>query len=77
MSENEVPSNNGAVTEHVSVSLPKRLPTWNEMAEVKDIFWNDEEMVVQMHPPKSEYVNVAEVLHLWRAKDGNWNGLLG
>lgn len=53
--------------EHVSVSYPNRCPTWDEMCRVKDMFWNDEECVVQYHPPKSEYVNIHPYcLHLWR-----------
>ena len=44
--------------EHVSVSLSsKRCPNWLEMCFVKDLFWSDEETVIQFHPPRSEYVN--------------------
>ncbi|MGN1303754.1 MAG: hypothetical protein ACI4YB_01835 [Oscillospiraceae bacterium] len=57
----------GGGWEHVSVSFPNRTPTWDEMCRVKDIFWNDDECVVQYHPPKSEYVNFHPYcLHLWR-----------
>lgn len=53
--------------EHVSVSLPNRCPTWQEMCTIKDIFWENEETVMQLHPPKSEYVNHHKyTLHLWR-----------
>ena len=53
--------------EHVSVSTPARCPNWLEMCFVKDLFWHDEEVVVQFHPPKSEYVNYHPfALHLWR-----------
>ena len=63
--------------EHVSVELyARRLPTWDEMCEIKDIFWDDEEEVVQIHPKKSQYVNITEALHLWRPKDGDWNRLM-
>lgn len=58
-----------AAWEHVSVSVypsAKRLPTWDEMAHVKDLFWAPDETVVQFHPPESEYVNVHQVLHLWK-----------
>ncbi len=59
--------------EHVSIALyTKRLPRWDEMCYIKDLFWNEDEEVVQIHPKKSEYVNVVEALHLWRPKDGNW-----
>lgn len=59
--------------EHVSVSVAERggatrpkLPTWGEMCAVKDLFWEPEDVVVQFHPRRSEHVNFAEVLHLWR-----------
>lgn len=57
----------GGGWEHVSVSYQNRCPTWEEMCRVKEMFWNDEECVVQYHPPKSEYVNYHPYcLHLWR-----------
>lgn len=43
--------------DHVSVSLPARLPTWTEMSRVKDLFWDPEDCVMQLHPPHSEYIN--------------------
>ena len=55
--------------EHVSVSvypLAKRTPTWEEMAEVKKLFWKPEETVVEFHPADSDYVNVYDCLHLWK-----------
>lgn len=34
---------------------------------LKDIFFDDEEEVYQIHPKKSEYVNLSEnCLHLWK-----------
>lgn len=58
---------NGEGWEHVSVSLPNRCPTWEEMCAIKDLFWDAEDCVVQYHPPKSEYVNChLYCLHLWR-----------
>lgn len=57
--------------EHVSVSVAigktQRTPTWDEMCFVKGKFWDEEESVIQFHPPKSEYVNNhAHCLHLWK-----------
>jgi hypothetical protein len=53
--------------EHVSVSLPNRCPNWPEMCFVKGLFWDDEDTVMQLHPPKSQYVNTHNFcLHLWR-----------
>lgn len=57
--------------EHVSLRARdykgERTPTWAEMCRIKDMFWDDEECVVQYHPPKSDYVNNhPHVLHLWK-----------
>lgn len=53
--------------DHVSVSLKRRCPTWEEMCWVKDLLWLPEEPVIQIHPPKSKHVNNSEFcLHLWR-----------
>lgn len=55
--------------EHVSVSTRRRPPNWQEMCFVKDLFWEAEECVMQLHPPQSQYVNNhAHCLHLWRPK---------
>jgi hypothetical protein len=56
--------------EHVSVSRKDRCLTWDEMCQVKALFWDDEDCVVQYHPPKSQYVNNHPYcLHLWRPTD--------
>ena len=53
--------------DHVSVSLPSRCPNWEEMCFVKDLFFEPEEPAMQLHPPKSDYVNYHQhCLHLWR-----------
>ena len=53
--------------EHVSVSTPGRCPNWDEMCVVKEYFWDAEDAVMQLHPPRSTYVNVhPNCLHLWR-----------
>ncbi len=53
--------------EHVSVSRTDRCPTWPEMCQVKDLFWDEDDCVIQYHPPKSDYVNNHPYcLHLWR-----------
>ena len=59
----------GGGWEHVSVSPYKHnyTPSWEEMCRIKDMFWHDDEVVVQYHPAKSEYVNnMPNCLHLWR-----------
>ena len=60
-------ASDGVGWEHVSVSLPNRCPNWREMCFVKGLFWDDEETVMQLHPPRSTYVNNhPHCLHLWR-----------
>lgn len=57
----------GGSWEHVSIDGKKRMPTWEEMCELKDMFFNDDECCVQYHPPKSEYVNnIPYCLHIWK-----------
>jgi hypothetical protein len=56
--------------EHVSVSRQDRCPLWEEMCAVKDLFWDHEDMVMQLHPPKSSWIsNHPFCLHLWRPVD--------
>ncbi len=39
----------------------------DEMCKLKADFFRDDEVVVQFHPAKSEYVNnLTNCLHLWR-----------
>jgi hypothetical protein len=60
-------ASDGYKWEHVSVSTHDRIPTWEEMCFIKDLFWDAEDTVIQFHPPKSEYVNQHPyTLHLWR-----------
>lgn len=69
----------GGGWEHVSVSVRRvsdmqteRTPTWEEMCYIKDVFWDADDVVMQLHPAKSEYVNMhPHVLHLWRPSFGH------
>lgn len=62
----------GMEWEHVSVSLPNRCPIWEEMCFVKNLFWNEDDFVIQTHPQKSEYINNhSYCLHLWRKAGTN------
>ncbi len=56
--------------QHVSVS-GIYTPSWDEMCFVKDLIFEPDEVVVQYHPPRTSYVNIAQTcLHLWRLNDG-------
>ncbi len=60
-------ASDGEGWEHVSVSASFRCPSWEEMCEVKGLFWDPEDCVMQLHPPESDYVNDHPFcLHLWR-----------
>lgn len=62
----------GGGWEHVSVAPFKKshTPTWDEMCALKDMFFREDETVVQYHPAKRDYVNVVgNCLHLWRPLD--------
>ena len=78
-------ASDGEGWEHVSIHItdlklikrtnPKqeRTPTWVEMCKIKDVFWDEEDCVIQFHPPKSEYVNIHKhTLHLWRPTNKNF-----
>jgi hypothetical protein len=63
-------ASDGEGWEHVSLSLKNRTPNWKEMCFFKNMFWGEEETVIQFHPPKSEYVNNCETcLHLWKPRN--------
>ena len=53
--------------EHLSVSMPSKTPSWDQMCVMKDIFFEEEEECFEYHPKKSEYVNIhPHCLHIWR-----------
>jgi hypothetical protein len=60
--------------EHVSVTVRNRrgvpllrCPTWEQMCKAKAAFWSEDEAVMQIHPPRADYVNHHPYcLHLWR-----------
>lgn len=57
---------------HVSVSRPSRLPSWDDLREVKDTFIGRDRRALQILPPRAEYVNFHKnVLHLWHCLDGD------
>jgi hypothetical protein len=57
------------VSTHVECVKKKRCPFWDEMCFVKNLFWNEDETVIQFHPKKSDYVNCHPyTLHLWKSQ---------
>lgn len=72
-----VKASDGLGWEHVSISVKRavksdfvqmqRTPTWEEMCKIKDLFWGENDVVIQYHPAKKDYINMHPyVLHLWR-----------
>ena len=62
-----VMASNGGGWEHVSVSTAERIPKWNEMQMIKEMFFESHEVVMQIHPAANNYVNChPHCLHLWR-----------
>ncbi len=55
---------------HASCSRPNKLPSWDDLREVKDLFIGRNVFAVQILPPEKDYVNAHEhCLHLWRRLD--------
>lgn len=65
----------GSGWEHTSVTLDKKIicsktPNWYEMCFVKNMFWDDEDIVWQYHLPADDNVNIHPgCLHLWRKQN--------
>lgn len=55
---------------HLSISHPRRLPTYAEMKRARYEFMPDNIYVAQIFPPQSEFVNIHEnCLHLWEIEN--------
>lgn len=53
---------------HLSISNAQKraLPSWEDMCRAKDLFFADDEWVVQFHPAKDDNINEHPYcLHLW------------
>lgn len=56
--------------DHVSVSLPSRCPNWREMSYIKSLFWEENEVVMQLHVATEHHINIHPFcLHLWKPQD--------
>ena len=57
---------------HLSLARRSRLPSWEEVRLVKDLFLGKERLAVQVLPPASRYINInPHCLHLWSCVDGD------
>jgi len=69
--------NDGRKWIHVSLSRPNRLPSWEDIQAVKDLFIGTERYAYQVLPPKLEHYSLPQgrprsgyVLHLWAPVSG-------
>ena len=61
---------NGMGWEHVSVSRKSRMPTYEDMDQIKQEFWEADDVVMQLHVARRNHVNCHPYcLHLWRPID--------
>ena len=55
---------------HVSISHKGRLPTYKEIKEARYQLIPNDKLMVQIFPPKEEFVNIHEnCLHLWEIEN--------
>lgn len=58
--------------EHASVSRANRCPSWSEMEQVKRLFWQDNEIAMQLHVTPQSHISVHPYcLHIWRPTNDN------
>lgn len=50
------------------ISPTVRCPRYEELSLFKEFFWEKDEVVIQVHPCRENYVNILDSLHLWRYK---------
>lgn len=63
-------ASNGDGWDHVSVSTPHRAPNWREMEQIKRLFFNDNEVAMQLHVTPDNHISVhPHCLHIWRPHD--------
>lgn len=62
---------NAGEWEHIALDLEehRRCASYEEMSALKETFWEENEIAIQVHPKKSDYINLKHyALHLWRNK---------
>lgn len=56
--------------DHVSASCKNRPPNWTEMDFIKRLFFEPDEVAMQLHVAVEDHINChPNVLHLWRPHD--------
>ena len=60
----------GGGWDHVSISIGHRCPNWFEMQFIKNMFFEDSDIVMQLHVPESDHINLHHYcLHLWKPQN--------
>lgn len=63
-------ASSGEGWDHVSVSRRNRCPNWDEMEQVKRLFFREHEAAMQLHLPPADHISVhPHCLHIWRPHD--------
>lgn len=61
---------------HVSMSRKNRIPSWEDIVEVKNTIVGMNRKAIQVLPVQKEYVNIySNVLHLWACLEPEGDGL--
>lgn len=56
---------------HLSVSRPKKEPSYYDLCEVKNLFLGEDSLALLLFVPEAEHVNIhPHCLHLWSCVDG-------
>lgn len=56
---------------HLSISHPRRYPTFDEIKDARYKYIPNNVQMAMMYPPKEQYVNVHNnCFHLWEIKEG-------
>ena len=57
---------------HLSASYRGRLPEYNELKQIKNIFIGKDKKAIQVFPEENKNINIHEFcLHLWHCVDGD------
>lgn len=52
---------------HVSLIYPNRLPSWEDLRQVKDAFFGDDLDAMMVIPKAEDYINVHQYcFHIWQ-----------
>lgn len=65
------PMDDGVTWIHASMTRPDRVPSYADMCLLHRAVWGDTGYSYEVHPPRSQHVNIHEhALHLWGRADG-------